>query len=576
MNRRTKKRLLALGVAAVVVVAGGVVAVLGRTYQQDRRASIAYEKGMSAYDRADYETALRGLSTYISRNKDDAEAMYRFADCRWRIDGSEPRHLVAATTLAREAAALAPDDPRPLVLLLDLYPRIGYVTEYRDVAERLLALESDHRDALYALVEASIELREPQAAIGRVNRWIDDHPSDVETAILKAELLASFASPEQAAAYAGSLAKIHPADPRPLLNLARLDLSRSDPESAAARLREAAAIPAPDVETMIRMIEFIDRLNAADANGELDLAGLSTQIIDAHASDPDVADAARLYESIRSWKRGGDHDIPDIATESLASLPTAVAGWAGFLLAQEQSEDERLRRIKTELSSRDAPDSRAWLHVFTARELLREGDLAAAREELTLAVGTNPRNLAASYVLAKLEAGVGEWRRSLDRLEAIASPSGDPLWIHPIITRIETLTDHAEAAKAQDLALGSIGHFRDEEQVGIRLTLLWIDAVLAQATQDRMVESDLDRAAAQAQDQRMRRGALGRVARGELGDALRRVSHGGASPARSPRSARPGRRPSPRAGRGSRRRPTPRTRRSRRASRRRRPRCSPS
>ena len=490
MTRRTKKRLIALGVGGVLVIGIGLLAVYGREYQQDKRAAAAYETGMAAYERADYPAALRSLNTYISRNQDDAETMYVFAVCRARVEEEDLRHIRRATVLAREAAALAPDDPRPLELLLELYPQIGFLAEYRDAAKRLIVLDPDNRMALNAVVQASIVLRDEGAAIEALGEWIAAHPQDVETSVLKANLIASHADVEDAIASMQALIEEHPSDPRPLLGLARIRLLADDIDAAATLVLDAANLDAPDVQTLGQIVDALDRLRV-QSNDERYSEELE-RYFERQVEHETIGDAAASLRVIRNWKHGGGVDVLAVEQLDLAALPTLLVGWLGFIAGADAGSDPLMDRCMNELIGRDESETLSWRRLLEARQAMRDQNVGAGLVHIELAVNADPANAAAAYMHSIIEAELGEWRAASDRLEAISS--ADPLWVHPILIRAQLLLQQGRATEAKTIARNAIALLQLDNPTELRLALLVIDAMLAEFAAGIGRSAELDQA----------------------------------------------------------------------------------
>ena len=503
MTRKSRKRLIALGVGIVLLATIGLLAVYAREYQQKRRAQQAYERGIAAFERGDFEAALPDLSFYIGRNRDDAQTMYAFAESRFRVEQPDGGHLPFAERVARQAASLAPDDPRPHELLLKIYPRMGYWVECLDTAKDLLRLDPDDRDALDAAILALIQLererdirldRESEAEETLVLDWLDRHPSDLDVHVLRIELLALQDQLDKAAAEATALQAEFPDDPRPHLALAAMHAQQTDIDSATESLLAAAALPAPDLMTMIRVIEITDRLVATDPENER-LTRIANGYLEQGRQSPELGPAARTYAAVRAWKRTGEVPAADTlaaAGEGLEDLPADLIGWLGVLTGIESESGSITEAAMSELGARDDPSAESWESVLAARDSLDRNDFTATRTKLDDALRADRQNYAAWFLLARLESALGEWQAADEYLDVITSPGADPLWVQPHFMRAKLLLEHGQVERASQAVREALPYAQADDRVHSSLYLIWVDTLLAKASTGVDVANELD------------------------------------------------------------------------------------
>lgn len=135
-----------LGIALAVLLIGAL-AVVGlykfreaskaRALQQDRMV------GMAAYERQAYAEAVPHLSRYVSKHRDDTEALLAFADSRRLVpaedgSGSHITHAMAVTRLALERD---PGSLKGRVMLMELSAASGFATETDRAALAVLELD---------------------------------------------------------------------------------------------------------------------------------------------------------------------------------------------------------------------------------------------------------------------------------------------------------------------------------------------------------------------------------------------------------------------------------------------------
>ena len=427
MTRKTKKRLAALVVVVVLVGLLGVLAVWGREIQQERRAMSAYERGTVAYDAGEYEAAMSDLGTYVAWSKTDPDALYRLADCRRRVHPENEQNLRMAVSIAREALALQPDDPRHYELLIELYPQIGFYNELRDVADRLRGLDPDHRGALDASVRASIMLDEHQDAIDAFDDWIQAHPDDVGARVGRVEVIERYLGQGQALAEAESLVSEYPDDARPHLILCLLHAADSDPEAAAAHLEAAAALQAPDEKTMRRVVEMCDRLEAIGVGDPARTFGQRAEdYLGAHGEHGTLTSSAYALGAVRAWKHGNEPSLDGLADMPVDDVSDDLLGWLAFVALAEQEDDGLHTSWYETLAQRDSSAAQAWIAVLDVKRLLDEDNLMAARERFGSSQLRAGAPGPATYLHAQMENEIGEWRSAADHLSAI-NASDPPL-----------------------------------------------------------------------------------------------------------------------------------------------------
>jgi tetratricopeptide (TPR) repeat protein len=150
LTKRGKRRITILLVALAVAASGVVIGIQVREAARARLLADARETGLAAYRDEDYEVALEKLTYYVSSIKDDVPALVAFADSRSKVPLENRRHLRTAIGYYRTALRVDPRNRAALSGLLGLYEQLRFLPEFESVADRLLALDENHLDALVA------------------------------------------------------------------------------------------------------------------------------------------------------------------------------------------------------------------------------------------------------------------------------------------------------------------------------------------------------------------------------------------------------------------------------------------
>ena len=189
---RSKRKLAVLLVLATIGMVGVAGALFVRDKQKLAREVEARADGIAAHSIGDYETAIGHFDYYLraERNKQDADAIYYYADSRRHVPTANNKHITASISWARDALAYDPHHRPALELLLELYTLIGYRTEALDVAERLIAIEPAHRRALETRVDALAIIGRYEEALAAAGVLAEQHSDDPTAQIAVADALA--------------------------------------------------------------------------------------------------------------------------------------------------------------------------------------------------------------------------------------------------------------------------------------------------------------------------------------------------------------------------------------------------
>src|SRR5690606_18713752 len=251
MSRRAKKRvaILIVAVAGLAVAVGSAAALrkAGRARANER----ARVEGIEAFERGDYATATDRLGRYVNTNRHDGEMVLKFVEARRRSQQVNARHLTTAESFAKLAVERLPGEVRPLESLLEIYGEMGFFTEYLETAERILAIDPEHEDALIARVAGLAAQGEVSKAIDAAKRMAEAHGASWRAHAATIDLMRRRGdSPEAALEYIDGVAARYIEDINIAIQQARAAiLARKLPEAEAAADR-AISLRVPDAETL--------------------------------------------------------------------------------------------------------------------------------------------------------------------------------------------------------------------------------------------------------------------------------------------------------------------------------------
>jgi tetratricopeptide (TPR) repeat protein len=428
LRPKTKRRLVVL-LSCAALIFGSAVALVGIQLhrievrrQQDRALAI------DAYDKQDYQTAMRWFRRYLLHSGDDAEALYDYADCRLHVPGPDYGYLIEAKSIFNRYLELRPDDLMAQHQLLKIYRDLGYdddafalaLTIIKDHADDLPALDAQiHSLIVQSKYEQALDLsqktnelapldlqeqittlqlmralrRPPQQMIDRVEALMKSNPPDARLDLLRAAAADLAGNAADTIQWLRSATALSPNDPQIVLEAARLFQAHGDTAdarqcldqlaqnlaiSSASRVQIAQLLVGQsEYEDAIRVLEF-DRRSDSDVNHNLLLARLYATV---DRSD----DAAQLYGQMLETLSASDA-VKQPAAWFYASHGDIAKGRALLAHCDDPTIlaefEEDFGSDKTAFSqytnaTRLAPHSaRSWMAL--AGFELRAGDFAAA------------------------------------------------------------------------------------------------------------------------------------------------------------------------------------------------------
>ena len=248
------------------VLAGGGLASwrVVRRAQAHRLTTQARIDGLAAFQEGDYETVLSKLGFYLRGQGDDVEVLLAFADSRAKVPTQGTKHLVESARFYTAVLRLEPDNQEGMQRLLDLHRRLGMRTEWISIADRILALDPNHVEALAAKA-AGLRLEgDMDGALRSLGRLVEIEPGNIKwrTSILGIRLARNDPD-DQLIEQCDAWIDTDAGDGRLFIVKARLlaSLGRIEPARAAARLaagsRSKISKPLPHIGVGVLMASLL-------------------------------------------------------------------------------------------------------------------------------------------------------------------------------------------------------------------------------------------------------------------------------------------------------------------------------
>ncbi|MEY3231375.1 MAG: hypothetical protein RL689_1464 [Planctomycetota bacterium] len=464
--KAARRLMLASGIAAVVV-AGVVMVVVVRGWQNDRHSARLRAEGMSAFEQGRYRPALEDLARYLRRTPEDREAWLAFAKSRERLEEPSGRHLVQAANAYFRALELDRADRETSMKLLRLYNEVGHFVEAKDLAVRLrpselgVATTSD-LDVLFAEAEARAGATAFDHEFEELTeRLLSLAPESCRAAIVRVDFLIGADRKDEAVAFAGQAAKDHAASPC-FAFLPHLATQRAGRQVDAAGFRAtlcAAAGLDPVTGRRVAPPAYHEVAVAAELLSALDdqgWFGLSIEVLRDAAGRLEDPMCRRLLAR-RLWAAG-------LTSELLADIrpgdkqpdgeSSEVLGMTALALVDADRKDDA-RAIVATLDAREGESgAQAW-----SRAIKIAIDRPAPREALDhadAAIKLHPNEPIFAYFRgnALMELGrADEAREAWGSVYASALSRG---WPGPIVRVAQTLLDEGRIDEGSQAAVQAV------------------------------------------------------------------------------------------------------------------------
>lgn len=475
MNIRPKTmRRLAIILAACAIIAVVFTALYISSQKRAEQRLLAERKaGMAAFAEGDYQTALARLSKYVSKRKDDPDALFAYGKSRARVEETNGKHIVEAMGVFRLLLSKPLADEKLKLdaqhMLLEIYDKASFSSESITLADELLAAHPDDTQAMKYKATALSRLRQYEPALAVAQKRNEIEPLDLDGQLQTLNLLFRLKkSKDELVAHAEKLRQQHPDDPRFELLLGVAYGYGNDETQARTWLRAAASRKAPNAEFVTLLTRYFDDLKLFDESQAV------LERADRETNDP----AIRQVLIQRLWQSGRASEV----VRRLESLDAREPSSDSELLAFKALSLYRLNRaaeagqIVEALAQRtDDPVALAWSTAMQARFADPELEPKELVNQLQAALVRDPDNAQIRFMLGEAFAQLGEDELALQAWQQAAEEA--PSWAAPRVLRANTLTrtGRTEAALSE-----AVAGFRSAPNISsaVALAVAWHARVL--------------------------------------------------------------------------------------------------
>lgn len=442
-SKRGRRRLLVAVASLAVVVGGYFIVQQVQSVQRHRNVDVARAAGLEAVERGDYRTALEKLSYVITHRKNDIDVVMSFADARAKLAGGDPKLLLESVfyhEMALRLLAEQPDHPDAeacvelsLERLMELRGQLGHQLELLAVADRLLAIDPNDKEALTARSSALIADRRFDEAMATAKHLTELEPDNIDWPKLQLQIMRIRGDRDELILETCSQwAEEWQGDGRfRLLRAAWLaEMGRFD--EAVAESERAAAAGAENVDVLRQMVGLLDLLDRRD---------LATSVIQAAKQRFPTEQWVREGAIRRLWQI---QDVQaaiaefDQAAEAFPDLDPAMLRWK-VLLAMTDNRGDDARASAIALRTHAAADAadRAWAKCIETRLDAVSGDWVDALRVYRDALATLGRDPVIHYLIGEAALRTGDQSAAVRAFRQ--SFELDPNWVTAGVAYSEAL-----------------------------------------------------------------------------------------------------------------------------------------
>lgn len=222
------------------------------------------QRGITAMEQGDWDTAEQSLSAAVASCDIDAESRRHYAAALWHRGDR-----TAATEQLTDAIRLTDDDATLYVSLAEMRLDMNQLARASVLADEAVDRAPDSAAAWALRGRIKHRAHLPGEALGQYHRALSLAPSDTGILLELADLYTELDQPRRALANLNSLAALYPPGETPAAVLVRTGLayqSLGRHDEAAARLAEANSRPDATAETFAQLAQLqLDRGRFADA-----------------------------------------------------------------------------------------------------------------------------------------------------------------------------------------------------------------------------------------------------------------------------------------------------------------------
>lgn len=446
MRKSAKIKLAVLLAGLGVVGAASFAAYTVQNTRKVQRAAEAGVEGMRLYEAGEYERALPLLSTYVSQNREDVDALVAFADSRRRVPQPNASHLRFATRLAGEAVLVDPGNMRARDLQLELLADTGMLTELIEAARETIRRDPTHHRANEMLVDALTVAGRNREALEAARAYAERFPDELRPRLRVLMAMNASDVPEpELEEYLDELRERFEGKPELVLIDASRMLAASRFEEAIARadsVNPAEFETTDQVRGFIRLQDSLARYRPADGRSRL---RFTEDVIDEAVETLENPSDIALFGVARAWGLIDNEQAARRLDALLAGDDSGAGaeaiGWAAFMIASGDVRADRFPSARADLEKLQGQAAREWKALVQAAEQLEAARPTEARRTLQTIEPQGDKRAISVYLLARAEAMLGEqsaairsltqifrepeWRRARGLLASIHLDRGD-------------------------------------------------------------------------------------------------------------------------------------------------------
>ena len=434
LRLRSKRRLRLAILLSVVVLMGsaGAAVYFVRMRQVRQETAQKRSKGLAAFEKGDYFTAVHALGTYIHRSREpELDVLYKYAQARRKVEEPRGAHLVQTVGVLRHVLTLDPGHAEARRDLLELYLQLRYSTEAIGTADRLLKEHPKDPEALLAKATALGQLRKFKEALAVAEEHNKLKPLDLNGRVLTFTLLRNLDKlPEDLVTRAQDLQKASPEDPCGKWLVAYAYACAKDRDKTAEWCESVARDDAIDPDLAVRTAGLLDYCGRTEEAFKL------LDRVAAASSDPKVTELL----AHRLWRRGRYEDLVKRFAGPIASpqdVSSELLGLCALALIRT-GHKEKAEPVAAALSERKG-DNRAiaWADALRGAFLNPPGKPMQLIPIWRGALERAPAHPYFHYFLANTYAVVGETDKALQSLQTAARLA--PSWTAPLVKATQLL-----------------------------------------------------------------------------------------------------------------------------------------
>ncbi|HOD49433.1 MAG TPA: tetratricopeptide repeat protein [Candidatus Hydrogenedentes bacterium] len=396
---------IVLGVFFILALASGGGFLLYR--QNQTRQWLA--EGEEAFEKGDWDSAIRRYSFYLNRERDDIDTLKKYAEASLKRAGDRRLNLTQAATAYRQILHYEPSNREAEQALFDIQKKLGAWHEVHYLAGRMLEKEPENIDLKHEQAYALDKIGNRNDATAAYRELIDQGIAKPDVYANLARLLRATNLTEQAQDVLKQAVERHPKDPRTYVARGEYFLEEQNIAAAREELDKAKALAADDQDVL--MLQSRVAMSEKDYDTAIEAARAVLE------RDPSQA---RMYAVLSQALAEKGENAASLDVLRNVDPTVRVDNPELFVRFAEQLINERKLDEAREVIAayeKSYPNHQAPLSYLRGRESLAEGDADAAADYLSAVVEQNPAMAPGRFFLAVANLMQGKPKEARSHLE---------------------------------------------------------------------------------------------------------------------------------------------------------------